>query len=257
MDSAETSRQPSRRSGQASAGLGLGLLAFGALVGGIVYLVAGNPTKISARVLFTAILLTGLVAVVTGHRAKASIRRSGGQLVGNWMAILGLVFGYLTVVLMLSLIAIGLLGRFFIRDSRMAANQSAAVGSLLRINTAAEIYAEAYGGYPPTLAALGPAKTGNSKACADANDNTTCLLDENLASGRKSNYVFTYVAGPTDAAGKIHSYAVYANPTDTEVASQVFYFTDQTCVIRFEKGKEANPQSPPFGRQGESANRKE
>ncbi len=245
MDSAETLKQLSRRSGKASAGLAFGLLAFGALVGWFVYL-AGNPKKEAARVLFTATLLTGLVAIITGHWAKASIHRSSGQMVGRWMATLGQVFGYLTSVLLIALLAIAVLGRLFIVNSRIAADQSAAVGSLLRINTAAMIYAEAYGGYPPALSDLGPASTGNSKACADPSDKTTCLLDSALASGRKSNYVFTYVAGSTDSAGKIHSYAVYANPIETDVRRQVFYFTDQTLVIRFQKGKEANRGSPRF-----------
>jgi hypothetical protein len=71
------------------------------------------------------------------------------------------------------------------------------------------------------------------------------LIDEYLAEGRKSFYQFTYIAGPTDRAGRIQSYAVHADPVDSFEAGNVYYFTDQTSVIRVEKDKEAGENSKP------------
>ena len=41
-----------------------------------------------------------LVAVITGHRARAEIRRSQGALEGDGMAVAGLVLGWLHLVLL-------------------------------------------------------------------------------------------------------------------------------------------------------------
>ncbi|MCU0491442.1 MAG: DUF4190 domain-containing protein [Chloroflexaceae bacterium] len=50
------------------------------------------------------VLVLSIGAVVTGHMARAEIRRSGGQLGGDGMAIAGLVLGYLQI----GLYAVGL-----------------------------------------------------------------------------------------------------------------------------------------------------
>ena len=43
--------------------------------------------------------LNGLVAIVTGHMARAEIRRSGGALEGDGLAIGGLILGWLSALL--------------------------------------------------------------------------------------------------------------------------------------------------------------
>ena len=60
---------------------------------------------------FLAPIVGGVVAVVTGHLAKAEIRRTGEQ--GNSFATIGLVLGYLhlaVVVLVLGLLFLLVLG---------------------------------------------------------------------------------------------------------------------------------------------------
>ncbi|RRN55037.1 DUF4190 domain-containing protein [Pseudoxanthomonas sp. SGNA-20] len=44
-------------------------------------------------------LLGSLVAIVTGHMARSEIRRSGGTLDGDGMALVGLALGWAPVVL--------------------------------------------------------------------------------------------------------------------------------------------------------------
>lgn len=60
---------------------------------------------------FLAPIVGGVVAVVTGHMAKAEIRRTGEE--GDSFATIGLVLGYLhlaVVVLLLGLLVLVLLG---------------------------------------------------------------------------------------------------------------------------------------------------
>ena len=56
------------------------------------------------------------------------------------------------IILIIAAIAIPNLLR-----SKMAANEASAVGSLRTLNTACVSYSTSYGGYPDTLAKLGPA----------------------------------------------------------------------------------------------------
>ena len=63
--------EPQRRSGEATASLILGFFSF--------------------------IPPVGLLTVIFGHLANASIRRSGGRLLGGGMALVGLFLGYLSL----------------------------------------------------------------------------------------------------------------------------------------------------------------
>jgi hypothetical protein len=243
--SIEALEETPQRSRNATASVVLGLLSVTALVG-LFAAIAGDGCKSFLRGLVFTGFLAGLVGVIYGHRAKASIRRSGGRLPGKGKAIAGLVLGYLGLAAMLFIVGISVFMVLFVENSRLAANQSAALGSLQRINTAATIYAGAYGGFPPTLASLGPAKADAPNGSAVLSKEAAGLLDENLASGLKSNYRFSYIPGPTDGTGKIRTYAVHADPFEPGLSGIMDYYTDQTCIIRMEKGKEANQGSAPF-----------
>jgi hypothetical protein len=184
-----------------------------------------------------------LLAVIFGHGAKASIRRSGARLRGKGMAIAGLVFGYLWLAGAMLVFLISA----FIAHSRVLANQASTVGSLRAINTAATTYKSTYNhGYPLTLAVLGPPNDESPGANVQASEEAAGLIDDHLASGRKSNYRFTYVAGPPDSTGEVITYSVHADPMEPGVSGKLYYFTDQTRVIRIEKMKEANQHSPPI-----------
>lgn len=71
--------------------------------------------------------------------------------------------------------------------SRMAANESAAVGALRTLNTAQISYNSAYPtvGFASTLGAL----AGTS--CSPPSSSGACLIDTALAGGVKSGYTFT------------------------------------------------------------------
>jgi type IV pilus assembly protein PilA len=134
------------------------------------------------------------------------------------------------IILIIAAIAIPNLLR-----SKMAANESSAVGSLRTINTAEVTYATAYPnvGYSSTLLQLG----GAAAACAAAGGAApanACLIDNVLATANtvataKSGYVFNVGINPTLGT----TYFATASPATAGTTGQRFFFTDQTGVIRY------------------------
>jgi prepilin-type N-terminal cleavage/methylation domain-containing protein len=113
--------------------------------------------------------------------------------------------------------------------SRIAANQASAIESLRVISTAEASYAVTYGtGYSTSLTVLGPPPSGQGVSSTAAG-----LLDETLAGGAKSGYVFTYAASLYNAATNTwNGYSVNANPSTYAQTGGVYYYTDQSDVIR-------------------------
>jgi len=109
--------------------------------------------------------------------------------------------------------------------SKMAANESSAVGSTRTINTGEVTYAASCPnvGYSPTLAAL------NTGGACPAGLN---IIDSVLATGAKSGYTFQY-AGTPDATNLINTYTLTALPGVPGTTGQRGFFSDQTGVIRY------------------------
>jgi type IV pilus assembly protein PilA len=137
------------------------------------------------------------------------------------------------IILIIAAIAIPNLLR-----SKMSANEASAVGSLRTLTTSAISYSTTYGGYPHTLANLGPATSATSTS-AD-------LIDSVLASGSKSGYNFTYLAGATDSAGNVLTYTITAQPINAGTTGQRYFFTDQSGVIRANPTGAADVSSTPI-----------
>jgi len=214
--------QPLQRSGEATASLILGLFSF--------------------------IPVVGLLAVIFGHLAKASIRRSGGRLLGEGMAGVGLVMGYLGLA--------GWIIYVFVRlspPSRIEANERLAISSLRLVNTCAEAYSSRYDtGYPPDLASLGSPKNASPNLPTEEYEKLLSakaagLIPEGLASGTQGGYRFNYSAGKSDATGRINEYTIHADPLEPGISGNRHFFTDSTQVIRVERDKEASTASPPLG----------
>lgn len=60
-------------------------------------------------------VIGAIVAIITGHMARSEIRRSGGAIEGDGMAVAGLVLGYVSLLLGLAVLffvifVIGLVG---------------------------------------------------------------------------------------------------------------------------------------------------
>ena len=122
--------------------------------------------------------------------------------------------------------------------SKIAANQSSAVGSMRSLNTACVSYSTSYGLFPTFLTDLGPVGSGGTTSSTSAD-----LIDSVLASGSKSGYTFAYTAGTSN-----QSYSVTATPIIPASSGQNMYFTDQSGVIRTDaSGAGATAASTPIG----------
>jgi type IV pilus assembly protein PilA len=140
------------------------------------------------------------------------------------------------IILIIAAIAIPNLLR-----SKMAANEASAVGSVRTLNTGAITYSTSYGGYPATIAAMGPIAAGGTASSGLAD-----LIDSVLASGTKSGYVFSYSAATSDANSNWVSYTLNADPVSPGTTGQRHFFTDQSGVIRANSAAAATAASTPI-----------
>jgi len=140
------------------------------------------------------------------------------------------------IILIIAAIAIPNLLR-----SKMAANESSAVGSLRSLNTACVTYSTSYGSFPVSLNALGGEGTTAAPTSTSAQ-----LIDNVLQSGVKSGYNFTFSAFPADGVGNIDGYWINANPTTPGTTGLRYFFTDQTGVIRADPSTNATFGSTPI-----------
>jgi len=122
--------------------------------------------------------------------------------------------------------------------SKIAANQSSAVGSLRSLNTSCTSFSTSYGQYPAALANMGPVASGSAPDSTSAD-----LIDMVLAAGVKSGYTFIYTAGTAN-----QSYTLTGTPIAQGTTGQNMYFTDQSGVIRVDtSGAGATAASTPIG----------
>jgi type IV pilus assembly protein PilA len=146
------------------------------------------------------------------------------------------------IILIIAAIAIPNLLR-----SKMAANESSAVGSMRSINTAEVTYNTNYpnSGFSATLANL-----GGVAPCAVASTAAACLIDNTLANANaaatgKSGYWFTYTPGAA-AGGTVNTYTLTGQPVTAGTTGQRGFFTDQTGVIRYAISGAATVASSPI-----------
>ncbi len=144
------------------------------------------------------------------------------------------------IILIIAAIAIPNLLR-----SKMAANEASAVGSLRTLTSMIIKYGSDWGnGAPVAIANLGPGP-GNC-LLADTIDNV-------LAAGTKSGYLFLYAGGiaapQTNLAcpAGFATYTINANPVAPGTTGQRYFFVNQTGVIRFNMAGPAGPLDPVIG----------
>jgi type IV pilus assembly protein PilA len=127
----------------------------------------------------------------------------------------------------------------FVR-SRMRSNEASAAQSLRNISTAQVVYSTTYGvGFADSMTKL----SGNGVI---VDQNNAGLIDQALAAGLKSGYVFTLVPGAADAQGNVGTYSLTADPQIPGSSGERHFYTDQTCVIRFNPALPAGPTDMPI-----------
>jgi type IV pilus assembly protein PilA len=141
------------------------------------------------------------------------------------------------IILIIAAIAIPNLLR-----SKMAANESSAVGSLRTLNTSCVTFSTTYGGFPASMSYLGGEGTSAAPTSTSAE-----LIDNVLQSGVKSGYTFSFDAGSADSSGNIDNYSILASPITPGVTGIRYFYTDQTGVIRADAtGNAATSASTPI-----------
>ena len=132
------------------------------------------------------------------------------------------------IILIIAAIAIPNLLR-----SKIAANESSAVGSVRTIGTAEVTYSSSWGsGYAIDLTSLGSG--GGAGPCVAASAAAACLIDPLLSNApfTKSGYVFN--AAGTLLVGTIYNgFEVNATPVTVQTTGVRAFCDDQTGVIQF------------------------
>jgi type IV pilus assembly protein PilA len=144
----------------------------------------------------------------------------------------------LVVVAVIMIIAAIAIPNFI--KTKMRTNEASAGQSLRNISTAEIVYSTIYGiGFSDSLTKL----SGNGVV---VDQNNAGLIDEVLAGGLKSGYVFTFTVLSTDPAGHVGTYCVTADPQFAGSSGQRHFYTDQTSVIRFNNSVTAGPGDMPI-----------
>jgi type IV pilus assembly protein PilA len=169
-----------------------------------------------------------ITAVILGHMSRSEIRKSNGRLQGAGTALAGLSLGYvgasLIPVIIIAAIAIPNLLR-----ARISANESSAVSSLRKINTAQISYISTYPkvGYAPTLARLG------SSRCGPSDQSFPCPINARLASGQESGYRFEIRNWVHSGQGN-NKYQLVAYPLTSNQTGLRAFCSDESDVIKFD-----------------------
>lgn len=184
--------------------------------------------------------LAGIPAVVFGHLSRKSIRESMGRLKGDGMAIAGLVMGYISVAAVPLLVIIAAIAIPSLLQSRMLANQSAAVSTVRTLNMSQLQYSLTYpsAGYARDLATLGP---GSAGPCSESKGNLehACLIDSTLGNSRctagswcvKYGYKFQ-VAATCGSDGICSDYVIVATPVYPGTTGRKSFCATPDAIVR-------------------------
>ena len=168
------------------------------------------------------------------RRLKSSKNRSTDSRLTAGFSLIELLV-VIAVILIITAIAIP----NFI-NSRMRANESSAAQNLRNISTAQIVYSTTYGiGFSTSLLHL----SGDG---VTVDQDEAGLIDQALGSGTKSGYIITYLPLTVDPQGRVQTYSVYADPKVAGSTGQKHFYTDQTCVIRYNLTTTAGPSDSPL-----------
>jgi type IV pilus assembly protein PilA len=144
------------------------------------------------------------------------------------------------IILVIAAIAIPNLMR-----SRMSANEASAVAAMRTIITSEIIYSSTYPvGFSANLTSLSDG--GSASNCIPPTlpvATSACLLDPAVATGMKSGYALSYVAG--GGSGVNSTFTLNADPSNSGAGQRHFY-TDDTDVLRVNLASVASANDPPL-----------
>jgi type IV pilus assembly protein PilA len=152
----------------------------------------------------------------TNRDVTASSRNSGFSLVEALVVVM--------VILVIASIAIP----SFVQ-AKMKANEASAISSMRTIRTAEILYAQTYPeiGYTGILADLG---THGSDCASPGPRNACIIMDDALASGAKSGYIFEITG---DGIKPSNNYTLNGSPESAGISGRCSFSSDQSGEINF------------------------
>ena len=168
--------------------------------------------------------ITTILAIIFGHISLSQIKRSGGRLKGQGLAIAGLVIGYCSFLPILIMVAIAIPN---LLRAKIAANESSAAASVRTVATAELAYASTYAerGYTCDLEELHKAQN----------------IDSTLASGRRVGYRFELRGCQAETSGGPNTkFQVVAYPITLNTTGVKAFCSDESAVIRYDKSGSAD-----------------
>src|SRR5215813_9546938 len=220
----------------------------GVMTSGTAYTTTESSSKAIASMILGILslfcsIIAGIPAIILGHLSLSQVKKSGGRISGEGMAMTGLILGYVSVAVapLLLMIAIPNLMR-----SRAYANQAAAASNVRTLIGAETSYSVTYleNGYAPDLATLGP----GGQTCQVATHLNACLIDGTLGcvsgtSGRwcvRDQYKFSLVGVKAKDDKVPTDFIITATPVDTR-SGRTSYCATADGVVRFRSGQVFTP----------------
>src|SRR5271165_6706606 len=122
-----------------------------------------------------------------------------------------------------------------IMKSQIPAHEASAIASIQAIHESEMIYSSMHPdvGYTPDLATLGGTAQGGGEQ----------TIDNNLASGRRSGYTFTYTPGEK-VNGAIRSYTLTAVPDQVGTTGQRRFYSDESGEVHYNGSGPADATNP-------------
>ena len=190
-------------------------------------------------------ILAGIPAIILGHTSRARIRKSAGTLKGKGMALTGLLFGYLSVIIFPILLMV-LVPHYivFVRPPEKSHTQTASSNPLEEIVHAEATYHTTYPaqGYAPDLATLGSGPSGHAAMASAA---FAGLLDDTMGKSECRGKTWCTIDDykyliQSDATEPHREYTITAMP----VKSGKSFCATEDGVRRYDLTKE--PLSEPY-----------
>jgi hypothetical protein len=187
-------------------------------------------------------IFAGIPAVILGHMSHSNIKKSGGVLKGEGMAIAGLVLGYGSVLISFVLFPIiAAIAIPSLLKARITANESAAAATVRTVSTAEATYSITYpqSGFAPDLATLGSGPGGTCVPSATS----ACIIDATLGCSSnwcvKDGYKYSVMAtgSPTP-----NEFVVTATPVSSSTGRKSYCSTSDS-IVRSQNGVVSAPVS--------------
>lgn len=167
-----------------------------------------------------------IVAIILGHISLSEIKKSGGRLEGQGMAIAGLVLGYAGIAVIPIILIIAAIAIPNLIHAKIAANEASALTNTKNLTVAEFSYAANH------------ADAGFTCSLADLSRDG--LIAGDLASGRKTGYTFELANCSADPPGGANTkFQVMAYTQRPNQSGRRAFCSDESQVIKVDEGGSA------------------